>query len=111
MVPGVYSIPAYKVKFGPDFSAIIRKERSWEQTDAWDIVAEFTGDMLIIAAENDSVIPAEIPQKLFSAASRCRQKNLMLIPGADHNTIWDNLMRSETQYENVRSAFMKILNH
>ncbi|QMI05272.1 alpha/beta hydrolase [Citrobacter sp. RHB25-C09] len=111
MVPGVYSMPAYKVKFGPDFSAIIRKDRNWEQTDAWDIAAEFTGDILIIAAENDSVIPAEIPEKLFFSASRCRQKKLMLIPGADHNTVWDNLMLSDTLYENVRSAFVKTLIH
>lgn len=109
MVPGVYSPSAYRVTFGPEFSAIIRKERSWAQTDAWDIAAKFTGNMLIIAAENDAIIPAEIPERLFSSATGCRQNKLLVIPGADHNTIWQNLMLSDTLYEGVRSAFERCL--
>lgn len=111
MVPGVYSTPAYKVKFGPDFSAIIRKYRSWEQTDAWDIVAEFNGNLLVIAAENDAIIPADIPEKLLSSASCCRQKKLLIVPGAGHNSIWENLMHSPALYEQVRSAFERCLSH
>jgi len=111
MVPGVYSTPAYKINFGPEFSAIIRKERSWAQTDAWNIAAEFTGNLLIIAAENDAIIPAEIPERLLSSAAGCRQKQLLTIPGAGHNSIWQNLMLSDTLYEEVRSAFARCLSH
>lgn len=109
MVPGVYSPSAYRVKFGPEFSAIIRKERSWAHTDAWDIAAEFTGNMLIIAAENDAIIPTEIPEKLFSSACCCRHKALLIIPGADHNTLWQRLMLSRTLFEKVHSAFVGCL--
>lgn len=111
MVPGVYSTPAYKVKFGPDFSAIIRQHRSWEQSDAWGIAAEFNGNLLIIAAENDAIIPGEIPEKLLSSASCCCQKQLLIVPGAGHNTIWESLMRAPALYENVRSAFTQCLSH
>ncbi|WP_084172317.1 alpha/beta fold hydrolase [Mangrovibacter sp. MFB070] len=111
MVPGVYSIPAYKVKFGPDFSAIIRKQRNWEHTDAWSIVSEFGGNLLVIAAENDAIIPSEIPQKLLSSASCSCQKQLLIIPKAGHNNIWDNLMLSPALYENVRRAFNHCLSH
>jgi pimeloyl-ACP methyl ester carboxylesterase len=109
MVPGVYSTAAYKVTFGPDFSAIIRKHRSWEQSDAWDIAAAFTGNLLVIAAENDAIIPSEIPEKLLSSASCCCQKQLLIIPEAGHNNIWQNLMLSPALYENVRSAFKHCL--
>lgn len=111
MVPGVYSTPAYKVKFGPDFSAIIRKHRSWEHTDAWDIAAEFNGNLLVIAAENDAIIPSEIPEKLLSSASCCCQKQLLIIPEAGHNNIWENLMLTPVLYENVRSAFKHCLSN
>lgn len=111
MVPGVYSTAAYKVKFGADFSAIIRKHRSWEQSDAWDIAAAFTGNLLVIAAENDAIIPSEIPEKLLSSASCCWQKQLLIIPEAGHNNIWQNLMLSPVLYENVRSAFKHCLSH
>lgn len=111
MVPGVYSTPAYKVKFGPDFSAIIRKHRNWEHTDAWDIAAEFGGDLLVIATENDAIIPSEIPKRLLSAASRCCQKRLLIIPGAGHNSIWESLMLSPALYEKVFQAFKHCLSH
>ncbi|MFO3904871.1 alpha/beta hydrolase [Enterobacter hormaechei] len=109
MVPGIYATPAYEVNFGPEFSAIIRKEISWAQTDAWGIAAEFTGNMLIIAAENDVIIPAEIPERLFSSASCCRQKKLLVIPGADHNTVWQNVMLSDSLHEEMRSAIKQCL--
>ena len=109
MVPGVYSTLAYKVKFGPDFSRIIRKHRSWEQTDAWDIVSEFNGNLLVIAAENDVIIPSEIPEKLLSSASCCCHKKLLTIPEAGHNDIWERLMLSSVLYEKVRSSFEQCL--
>lgn len=105
MVPGVYAKSAYKVKFGPDFSQIIRKHRSWEATDAWDIAARFTGNLLVVAAQNDVIIPSEIPQKLADSASNAAKKNLLIIPGAGHNSIWDSLMLSPDLYEKNRSAF------
>ncbi|AMG54189.1 TPA: alpha/beta hydrolase [Citrobacter amalonaticus] len=111
MVPGVYATPAYPVKFGPDFSAIIRQDRSWDATDAWAITAEFTGDLLVIAAENDTIIPADIPKKLVSSAAQACQKTLLTIDGAGHNSIWEQLMRSRACYESVRSAFERCLAH
>ena len=99
-----------QVKFGPDFSAIIREERSWEATDARAIAAQFTGDLLVIAAENDIIIPAEIPNKLASSATQACQKKRLTIAGAGH-TIWEQLMRSRECYESVRSAFEYRLTH
>ena len=111
MVPGVYATSAYPVKFGPDFSAIIREDRSWDATDAWAIAAQFTGDLLVIAAENDTIIPAEIPNKLVTSATQACQKKLLTIAGAGHNSIWEQLMRSRECYESVRTAFERCLAH
>lgn len=111
MVPGVYSATAYNVNFGSDFSAIIRKNRSWEHSDAWGIAAQFKGNLLVIAAENDVIIPAEIPEKILSSASGCCQKQLLMVPDAGHNNIWENVILSPLLYENVRSAFQLCLSH
>lgn len=109
MVPGVYIPTAYNINFGPEFSNIIRKPLSWAQTDAWDVAAEFSGRLLVIAAENDNVIPAEIPERLVSSAANASARERITVPGADHNTIWQNLMLSPEQYENVRVAVEKCL--
>ncbi|NIY49230.1 alpha/beta hydrolase [Cedecea colo] len=109
MVPGVYTASAYDVNFGPQFSGLIRKERSWESTDAWAIAAEFTGKLLVIAAEKDDIIPEEIPLKLISSAPKQAWKHLLLVPGADHNSIWHNLTLSARSYEQARGLFERCL--
>jgi hypothetical protein len=40
--------------------------------------------LLIIAAERDSVVPADLARRLFAAASPA-QRRWLLLPGADHN--------------------------
>lgn len=109
MVPGIYTPTAYNINFGPEFSNIIRQPRSWTQTDAWRLAAKFSGRLLVIAAENDSVIPADIPERLVSNAANASARKCITIPGADHNTIRQSLMLSPELYENVRSAFEKCL--
>lgn len=109
MVPGVYTPTAYNINFGPDFSNIIRQPRSWAQTDTWRLAAEFSGRLLVIAAENDSVIPADIPERLVSSTVNASARERITIPGADHNTIWQSLMLSPEQYEKVCQAFEKCL--
>jgi uncharacterized protein len=95
MVPGVFTPAAYEVPFGPDFSAIIRRERSWVNSDAWQILARFEGALLVIAAEHDAVIPLEIPQRLVDAAGRARSRRLHVVPGAEHNRLWSLLVEQE----------------
>lgn len=83
-VPGVYSPESYEVPFGPNFSHIIRQERNWESTDAWRILDNFRGDLLIVAAGEDQIIPREIPERLFDAATHARSRELHWIKASPH---------------------------
>ena len=83
-VPGVYTTQAYDVPFGESFSAILHKKRSWEQTDAWDIIGKFTGKLLIVAAENDAVVPLEIHRRLYDSAMNAKSRELYIVPGSPH---------------------------
>ena len=88
VVPGVYTPAAYDLPFDAGFSAVIRKPRSWEATDAWDIIGRFTGRLLVIAAENDAVIPPEIPPRLVDAARQACWRQLHVVAGAQHNRLF-----------------------
>jgi pimeloyl-ACP methyl ester carboxylesterase len=99
MVPGVYTPSAYEVPFGPEFSAVIRRERSWADSDAWDILSRFEGSLLVIAAEHDAVIPAEIPERLVAAAVNARSRRLHVVPGAGHNYLWALLMERQPAFD------------
>lgn len=85
IVPGIYTPEAHEVPFGPDFSAIIRRPRSWIDSDAWDILGRFRGRLLVVAGEQDSVIPVEIPERLHAAATCATQRELLVVPGAGHS--------------------------
>ena len=87
VVPAVYSPRAEEIDFGPAFSRVIRQERSWLESNAWKTMAEYTGDLFIIAAENDAVIPGEIIQRLFECAARARHRRLLRIPDAPHQIL------------------------
>jgi len=88
IVPGMFTPAAYELPFGPRFSSVIRRERSWVDSDAWDIVVRFKGDFLVIAAEHDAVIPREIPERLFAAAGQARSRRLHVVPGTDHRRLF-----------------------
>lgn len=94
VVPGIYTPEAYKVPFGPEFSAIIRQHRSWLASDAWDILGRFKGRLLVIAGERDEVIPLEIPERLLAAATQAQDRQLWVVPDAGHNGLLPLVLQS-----------------
>lgn len=98
-VPGVFTPEAYDVPFGPAFSQVIRRERSWVDTDAWDILAGFTGHLLVIAAEHDAVIPREIPERLVAAAGKARSRTLQVVEGGQHRHVFSRLIEEPPKLE------------
>lgn len=99
VVPGVYTPAANELPFDAGFSAVIRAPRSWEATDAWDILGQFTGRLLVIAAENDAVIPPEIPVRLVDAARQAHWRELHVVAGAQHNRLFSLLAERPADFQ------------
>jgi pimeloyl-ACP methyl ester carboxylesterase len=99
IVPGVYTPSAYEVPFGPDFSAIIRRERSWADSDAWEILSRFEGRLLVIHAEHDATIPLEISERLVAAATSAQSRQLHIVQGAEHNRLWSLLAETPSEFD------------
>lgn len=110
IVPGVYTPAAYELPFGPDFSAVIRRERSWADSDAWDILSRFEGRLLIIHAEYDSVIPLEISDRLFGAATRAQSRQLHIVQGAGHNRLWSLLEETPADFDAAIDMVTAVVN-
>jgi len=87
IVPGVYTPDAYDIPFGTSFRQIIRQTNSWQNSDAWEIIHQFKGKLLIVSVQDDEVIPDEIPLNLFNAATQCQWKHHLIIPNAQHKHI------------------------
>lgn len=88
LVPAVYTPRAYDLPFGPAFSAAIRTPGSWQGSDAFTILSRFEGNLLIVAAESDDVIPREIPESIFAAAQKASSRRLHIVPGSGHLSLF-----------------------
>jgi len=83
-VPGVYTPAAFKLPFGPAFSHVIRQPDSWADSDAWALLEAFRGHVLIVAAEQDQVIPRQIIERLHASSRQASSCQLLWISGAGH---------------------------
>lgn len=107
-VPAVYHADSYAIPFNQGFSEIIRKPKSWLYSDAWKILQTYQGKLLICFAENDSVIPKEIIDKLYDSAKRTQNKKLHLIQGSPHKT-WEYLNGNINEREKMFTQVLKTL--
>ena len=89
LVPAMYTSTAYTVPFNAGFTDIIRQPGSWHHSDAWEILSGFRGRLLIIAAENDRVIPQGVINKIYDSAVNARERKLFVAPRASHYVFTD----------------------
>ncbi len=84
--PAVYDQKARKAAFGHEsaFSKLIRRPNSWENTDAWIKLADFSGKCIIFEGEFDDVIPKDVPPTIYRNLKKTNSKLHIKILGAGH---------------------------
>jgi len=91
LVPAVYTPSAYNIDFGPDFSAAIRIPNSWQDSDAFNILESFEGNLLVIAAEHDNVIPIKVIERIHKSARHAKTNLLHIVPDSAHLSLFPKL--------------------
>lgn len=94
-VPAVYDKAAYAVPFGPEFSRIIRREKSWKCSDAWELLRVFRGDVFVISAAEDKVIPHELIEDILDNATAARSLKHLSLEGCGHRYTLEEPHRTE----------------
>jgi fermentation-respiration switch protein FrsA (DUF1100 family) len=109
LVPAVYTPRAYRLPFGPEFSAAIRHPGSWQDSDAFDIVSGFKGTLLVIAAESDEVIPREVVEQIHASAKNAKVRLLHVVPASNHLSLFpsepDYLLALDMIVEACRNSY------
>ncbi|MGF1686729.1 alpha/beta hydrolase [Photobacterium japonica] len=59
---------------------------SLEQLDNYELLTAFDGPVLLLAAEDDDMVPVELPQNLYNALPGIK-KSLTVVPNADENDL------------------------
>ena len=86
IAPAVYDMAARKAYFGQnsEFSKVIRKPNSWENSDAWEKISAFEGKVMIMQAEYDDVIPEGVPRLLYASAKHAKAHVHILLKNLPH---------------------------
>jgi len=88
LVPAVYTPHVYDIPFGPEFTAKIRLQDSWKDSDAFDILSGFSGNVMIFAAEFDDVIPSELIEQLYASTINAKNRILHRVPDSKHVSLF-----------------------
>lgn len=84
--PAVYDQAARRAHFGQEseFTQLIRRPQSWMDTDAWDKLSRYDGRLAVLQAENDNVIPADVPKLIFEHADKAQERLHILLRNMPH---------------------------
>jgi len=114
LAPAIYASKSYSVPFGPKFSEIIRKQYSWRDSDVWEILKDYTGNLLIFAAEKDRIISDEVIEKIHSSAVNANFREIISFKDATHPLVeWldehsDYLEQASDKIHNIIERQLKI---
>jgi pimeloyl-ACP methyl ester carboxylesterase len=105
VAPAAYDARAVheKINFGPEFSKLIRSEKSYLASDAFARMKDFRlVPTTIVQFDKDEVIPEEVVSLYFNSHPSTSRKYLRTLPGV-HNGNFSNTERMR--------GFVKILRH
>lgn len=105
--PAVYASEAYNIKFGPDFSTIIRQQGSWANSDAWQILSGFKGKVFIVAAEKDAVVPKEVINKIYTSCLNASYRELFTIKEGTHK-IFDYIYNDQRAMRIIVEKILRV---
>jgi len=111
LVPAMYTSAAYAVPFNQGFTSIIRQPNSWVQSDAWDVLARYTGWLLIVAGEHDTVIPPGVIKRIYDSATSAKGRQLYIAPQASHLVITDLRAHNPAALGHVLGLITAMLQH
>jgi pimeloyl-ACP methyl ester carboxylesterase len=107
--PAMYAAEAYAVPFNAGFTEIIRRPNSWESSDAWDLLAHFTGRLLVVAGQRDTVIPPGVIRNVYDSVRNARARTLFVAPGTSHLILTDLRANAPEQLDHVLGLMMEVL--
>lgn len=109
LVPAIYTRQAYTIPFNRGFSELIRQPQSWVQSDAWRLLADFRGRLLIVGAENDRVIPPDVIHRIHDSAVNAAERNLYMAPEASHFVFTDLRANNPAEFKYVFHQICAVL--
>lgn len=103
--PAAYAPSSHNLPFGNEFSAEIRKEKSWSDSLSFDWLHSYKKPVLLIESGKDEIIPSPIIEK-YKNAKNDEKLSLLVLSDAPHG-IWG----SSVEEKNFRQTIYNELVH
>lgn len=82
--PGIYDKQAFEVPFDERFSEIIRKPNSWERSDIFSPLENFSGNLLLVIGKDDAVIPPGVIDLIDKHSINTAKKEIIRLDNCSH---------------------------
>jgi dienelactone hydrolase len=79
-----WSLPKLQLHADPDLPAYRRRAIRWQDNEALRACTTFRGDVLIVEAENDDIVPHQVTENYLAAFVEARSRTARVLAGADH---------------------------
>ena len=109
LVPAMYTSQAYSMPFNHGFTETIRQPQSWIGSDAWRILADYTGRLLIVAGEKDKIIPRDVINRIYDSAVNAAERILHIAPHASHFVFTDLRASDPAEFDCVLGRICDML--
>jgi hypothetical protein len=100
--PAAYSRKSWKLEFGSGFTAEIRRENSYLETDVTRICGEFKGNVILFFGSEDSVIPLKVQDMYKESFHSARSTRTVILQNRPH-PIHRWIQGQPTSRENVEN--------
>jgi pimeloyl-ACP methyl ester carboxylesterase len=82
--PAAYPTAAMGIGFGENFTAATRKPRAYENSPAFQALSSYRGNLLIVAAGKDTIIPREAIRLYEESAPLAKSRKTVWLEESDH---------------------------
>lgn len=107
LCPALYDKKAYNLRFDDGFTEAIREFGSWKHTDILESLENFSGKLLVVIGDNDTVIPSGVIDLIMQHTQRAQKKELYILQGCPHK-MFDWLNKHEDEMAKLQ---LKILDY
>jgi pimeloyl-ACP methyl ester carboxylesterase len=83
--------------------------QSWFRSDAWRILADYRGRLLIVAGENDPIIPRDVIKRIYDSAVNASERQLYIAPNASHFVFTDLRANDPQEFDHVFDRICNML--
>jgi hypothetical protein len=98
--PAAYPEEAMELKFDDGFTAVARRPGAYVNSPAFRALSTFKGNLLIVAARKDTVIPKEVIDLYAESAPLAKSRKLIWLEECDHKVnVW--LSEHEEERANI----------